>query len=98
VDEAVVRVILQLTPETEAQLNEGVLRDVLRQSGASFVAAIRKEIQQTARARLGDSPEGLTDLELLERYLISRQVSEERRAELLEAAKGVFERTTIHRE
>lgn len=95
--EAVVRVLLDLTPETEANLNDGVIRDVLRQSGAHFVAAVRKEIAQTTRARLGGSPEGLTDDQLLDRYLISRQVDDARRDELLKAAQEIFETTVIRR-
>src|SRR5690606_26798636 len=35
---AVVRLILQFTPETEASFNEGVVRDVLRQAGVSSIA------------------------------------------------------------
>ncbi len=73
---AVVRVILDLTPETEAKLNEGIVRDALLRGGAAYIAGIRREVEQTARARLGASPEGLTDTELLERYLLSREIGE----------------------
>lgn len=88
---AVVRLLLDLTPESEARLNEVAIRDALRRAAAFSVAAIRKEVEQPARARLGASPEGLTHLELLERYLISREIPVERRAELLEAAAAIFE-------
>ncbi len=87
---AVVRVLLQLTPESESRLNENALRDALRRSGAFFVAAIRKDVEQAARARLGASPEGLTNSELLERFLISQQTPPERRDELLETAEDIF--------
>ncbi len=86
VKHAVVRMILQLTPETAAQLNEAVLREKFRTDGASFIATIRKEIEQPARARLGESPEGLSDLELLERYLMSKDVPLDRRQQLVSAA------------
>jgi exonuclease SbcD len=95
---AVVRLILDLTPETEAAFNEGVVRDVLRQSGISYLAAIRKNIQQYVRARLGGNPEELDDVQLLERYLISKQVDETRRVELMDAAKDIFDSTLIARE
>ena len=95
---AVVRLILELTPETEAAFNEGVVRDVLRQSGMSYLAAIRKNIQQFVRARLGGNPEELDDIQLLERYLISRQVEDPRRQELMTAAKDIFDSTLIARE
>ncbi len=89
--ETVVRVLLELSPETEAKFNEGIVRDALRSSGAS-VFTIRKEVDQPVRARLGASPEGLTDRELLERYLISREVGADRRALLLQEADKIFER------
>lgn len=88
---AVVRLILQLTVETEAKLNEGIVRDALRQAGVSYIAAIRKEVEQPARARLGGNPEGLTDMELLQRYLISRQCPPERQEQLMREAESIFE-------
>ncbi len=87
---AVVRVILDLTPETEAKLNEGIVRDALLRGGAAYVAGIRREVEQPARARLGASPEGLTDSELLERYLISKGMSEARRLQLMAAAGEII--------
>jgi DNA repair protein SbcD/Mre11 len=90
---AVVRLILDLTPETEARLNEGIVRDALKRAGVSYIAAIRKEVEQPARARLGGSPEGLTDMQLLERYLISKQISPERQEQLMQEAEGIFEST-----
>ena len=95
---AVVRLILDLTPETEAAFNEGVVRDVLRQAGISYLAAIRKNIQQFVRARLGGNPEELDDMQLLERYLISKQVEEPRKQELMTAAKEIFDSTLVARE
>jgi exonuclease SbcD len=88
---AVVRVIFDLTPETEAKLNEGMVRDALLRGGAAYIAGIRREVEQPARARLGASPEGLTDDQLLERYLISKGIGDERRAELLAAAGDIIE-------
>lgn len=87
---AVVRMILDLTPETEARLNEGIVRDALHRGGVAYIAGIRREIEQTARARLGASPEGLTDDQLLERYLISKGMDETRRAVLLAAGQEMM--------
>jgi exonuclease SbcD len=95
---AVVRMFMQLTPETEIGLNENVIHDCLRQSGASFIATVKKEVEQPARARLGGNPEGLSDEELMERYLISKQVDDDRRAELMGAAKDVFDSIVIRQE
>lgn len=89
--EAVVRLILQFTLESEARFNENAVRDALRRSGLFHLAGIRKDVDQPARVRLGASPEGLTETELLERYLISREVEPARRAELVEAAVDIFD-------
>lgn len=93
--DAVVRVILDLTPETEARLNDGMVKDAIIRGGAAYIAGIRREVEQTVRARLGASPEGLSDDELLERYLISKGFEEPRRAELLNAAKDILAEGTI---
>ncbi|HYO89291.1 MAG TPA: exonuclease SbcCD subunit D [Candidatus Limnocylindrales bacterium] len=85
-DEAVVRMILDLTPETANRLNEKTVREAIYEAGAHLVAGIQKVIDEPARTRLGDTPEGLTDLELLDRYLITKEVRPERREGLLEAA------------
>ncbi|MBE0689135.1 MAG: exonuclease SbcCD subunit D [Anaerolineae bacterium] len=90
-EEAIVRLILKMTPESEARFNEGIVRDALRRARVSAVAAIRKEVDQPARARLGDNPEGLTDLELLERYMISKQIDGDRRAQLLSEAENIID-------
>jgi DNA repair protein SbcD/Mre11 len=88
--EAVVRLFLRLTPSVEANLNEGIVRDALRRAGVSFVAAIRKEVDEPTRARLGENPEGMSDLELLNRYFANRGADEARRALLLEHAERVM--------
>lgn len=90
--EAVVRLFLTLTPDTEARLNETAIRDTLRRANAFSLAAIRKDIEQPNRARLGANPEGLTHAELLERYLSSKETPPGRRAELLNAAQDIFDR------
>jgi exonuclease SbcD len=89
--QAIVRLVLQLTPESEARLNEGALYDALRRAQTFFIAAIRKDVEQPARARLGGSPEGMTPEQLLERYLISREIPAERRNELMSAAQPIFD-------
>jgi exonuclease SbcD len=89
--EAVVRVQISLTPENEARFQESAIRDALRRAGLYHLAGLRKEIIQRDRARLGASPEGLTPEQLLERYLLSKETPAERRAELLDAARGLFE-------
>ena len=89
--DAVVRLLVELAPENETRLNESTIRDALRQADVYHVAGIRKDVERPERARLGANPEGLTQAELLERYLLSRQVGEDRRAELLRLAEGIFQ-------
>jgi exonuclease SbcD len=91
--DAIVRLLLDLTPETEARFNEGTIRDALKEAGVNYLAAIRKQVEQPARARLGGSPEGLTHAQLLEKYLLSKELTPERRKELLELAEQIFEGT-----
>ncbi|HVU13989.1 MAG TPA: exonuclease SbcCD subunit D [Phototrophicaceae bacterium] len=90
---AVVRVVLDLTPETEALLNINMVEDALKRGIGKdgYIAGIRREVEQPTRARLGGSPEGLTDDQLLERYLMSKGIDETRRAELLAAAGDILE-------
>lgn len=89
--DAVVRLVIELSPETETQLNENGVQDALRRAGVFSVAGIRKDVERPNRARLGGSPEGLTHMELLERYLISREISPARRDELLDKAREIIE-------
>ncbi|NWF70489.1 MAG: exonuclease SbcCD subunit D [Chloroflexi bacterium] len=88
---AVVKLHVELSPESESRLNEAAVREALRRAEAHFIAPFRKEIEQPARARLGGSPEGMTHLQLLERYLLSKEIAVERREELLQAALEIFE-------
>lgn len=89
---AVVRVILLLTPETDARLREADLREALRSEGGKegLIASIRREVEAPARSRLGISPEGLTDPELLDHYFISLGKTEAERAELLALATDIL--------
>lgn len=88
--DAVVRVQLAFSPESESRFNEIPVRDTLRRAGVFQLASIRKEVEQPMRARLGASPEGLTHMELLERYFISKEVETARREELLTKAEDIF--------
>ena len=87
--DAVVRVLIQTTVEGEAELRD---RDIERAlDGAYYVAAIHKEVDRKARCRLGtESPETLSAIELLERYLIAKETPKERRAVLLQHADPIM--------
>lgn len=89
--EAVVRMILTLTTESDAKLKVPMLRDALIRGGVSYIAGIKREVEQPARARLGANPEELSDIELVERYLLSKGSELERRSALLAAAEALFQ-------
>ena len=86
---AVLRLEIQLTPETETLLKVKVIRDELRRAGVFHIAAISLEVKRPLRTRLGVSPEGLTELELLERYFDAREVEAGRREALLRLAREI---------
>lgn len=88
--DAIVRMHVQLNQEQESSFNEPLVREVFRQSGVFYLAAIRKEIDSPERSRLGVSPEGLTHVQLLEKYLITRDIPTGRREQLLAEAERLF--------
>lgn len=87
--EAVVRLIVQTTPETEARLNDKAVEKAL--SAAHYVAALVKDTERPERVRLGGvSPEALTPIQLLERYLAAKETPPERAKTLLQRAEEIF--------
>ena len=89
--DTVLRLEILLTPVSEALLNDGLIVEELRRAGVFHIAAMRKQVERGSRSRLGVSPEGLTPLELLERYFESRDVEAERKEELLRLAAEIIE-------
>jgi exonuclease SbcD len=86
VTDAVVRVIITATPENEPLIRDRDIEAAL--NGCAYVAAIQRDIDYPVRARLGvERPEGLTPLELLERYLRSKDAHPDRIALLTEYAE-----------
>jgi exonuclease SbcD len=88
--DAIVRLVIELTPETDGSLQDAPIREVLKRAGVFHVAAIKRDIQRPERARIATNPEGMTHEELLEQYFISREMQSERRNILLEAAREIF--------
>lgn len=88
--DAIVRLIIELTPETNASLKDSYIRGALQEAEVFHVAGIKREIESTDRARLGTNPEGLSHEELLEKYLISREYDTERRQQLMQAAEEIM--------
>ena len=90
IDDAVVRLIVQTTPEDEARLDDRTVEKAL--APANYLAAFVKETERPERVRLGGAaPESLTPKELLERYLESRDTAPERAKKLLQYAETLFE-------
>jgi len=87
--DAVVRVIITATPETEPLLRDRDIREAL--TDAAFIAAIRREVEYPVRdRRLGQKVEGLSPIELLDIYLENKQVDPERAQTLKEYAEYIF--------
>jgi exonuclease SbcD len=90
IDDAVVRLIVQTTPDTEARLRDREIEKELEP--ANYVAAFVKETERPERVRLGGAaPESLTPAELLERYLESKNTSPARAEKLLHYAEAIFQ-------
>lgn len=88
--QAIVRIIIQLSPETNASVKDSFLRRELLEAGVFHIAGIIRDIERPERARLGTNPEGLTHEELLEKYLISREIEPDRRDVLMEKAEEIM--------
>lgn len=88
-DGVVLRLEIRLRPETEVLLKDKVIRDALRRAGAFHIAAVSKDVERPIRTRLGANPEGLSELELLERYFDARAVEPGRREQLLRLAREI---------
>jgi len=87
--DTVVRLILQLRADQEPLLRDRDVRALL--SDAYFVGGINREVEREARVRLGNlTPEGLTDHELLAKYLETKNTDPERARVLLEHAEAIF--------
>ncbi len=88
VEGAVVRVILSLRSEQEPHLRERELAAALAEASTVVIA---REVESENRVRLGDlSPEALSPLQLVERYLDSQKTPPERRKALLDRAAEIL--------
>lgn len=88
VEGAVVRVILSLTGAQEPHLRERELTAALAEASTVVIA---REVESENRVRLGDlSPEALSPLQLVERYLDSQKTPPERRKTLLDRAAEIL--------
>lgn len=87
--QAVVRLIISLPEQSVAQLNDGEIKQALKEA---YFVTISKNIERQQRSRLGSLPvEKLTPLEALQAYLGAKNVSPERTKVLLEYGKKLIE-------
>ncbi len=87
---AVVRLIVKLRGDQEPMLRDYELRDVL--SHAHYIGSINRQVERKTRVRLGDqTPEKMTDRELLATYLELKETPPERIEALIEHAEAIFE-------
>jgi len=87
--QAVVRLIVDLTPEQEPHLDETAIRRAL--AGAYYVAPIQRRVERAARERLAGALAGpLSPLDALRRYFEATGVAPTRRDVLLEYAERLL--------
>jgi exonuclease SbcD len=88
VDEAIVRLQINLPQELESQLNDSEIREALK-TAHNFTIA--KDVQRQSRQRLGQSTaEEITPLQALEKYLDLQKVSPEKAKVLLEYGRKLI--------
>ncbi len=93
---AVVRVKLKLRPDQEAAVRERELRQALEtEFEVYYIAAITNEIERARRTRLaGMSVEELSPMQLLEKYLQTKNVPTQRQELLLKHAGALINGST----
>lgn len=85
---AVVRLIVQMTPEQEPHLRDGDLSPLLENA---FFAQINRDVDRSVRDRLaGLEPDSMTPEHLLERYLLAKDKSSDEVARYLAVAQDIF--------
>jgi DNA repair protein SbcD/Mre11 len=90
IDGAVVRVSVQLKEGQEAMLHRREVEQALL--SANCVAAVSVDVERETRLiGLGSTPESLTPLEWLERYLAAKNKPPERLQRLLAVAEGLLD-------
>jgi exonuclease SbcD len=92
---AIVRVNLKLRADQQAELREEEMRRALTDWGAYHIAGIARLVDRTRRIRLaGESVEGLAPIQLLEKYLETKNVRQDRLELLLKYANALMHGST----
>ena len=85
------RLFVRIRPEQAPVLDEARVRRALAE--AFFVAAIQRDVESDALARTrftGDFVEQATPLEMLERYMVSKEIPEDRARVMIDYARRIF--------
>lgn len=88
--DSIVKVKIQLTPETSAQLSDIPIRDELVKCGVFHIAAIQRDVERRDRPRLQISPEGMTHEQLLQHYLQHSIPDADRRERLMDLGRDLM--------
>ena len=94
--DAIVRVIVKADPEAELLLQDRPIQQALYDAGVNHVASIQRDVERPARMRLGAAPEGMTPEQLLERYLLTKDLPQDRIDVLLDHARAI-DRTRLRK-
>jgi hypothetical protein len=91
VQDAIVRVLIALTPAQNSHLDEKAVRQAL--TGAHVVASVSRSVERGARTRLGAEvlPESLSPRDAVALYLGQQKLPPDRREVLLRYARAVIE-------
>lgn len=89
VKDSVVKVNINVPPNAAHDIDVAEVRQALKDS--FFIAAISKNISRVTRETLGQSPEELSPLQALTRYLSTKKVDQKRAKHLGELARELFE-------
>lgn len=94
IKEAVVKVIIECDEDTAPKILETPIREALQSAGADFIAGIQKEISTGSRVKvqqgLSDEILAASPLELLDRYLASKQLPQTRIQKLVDKASELL--------
>lgn len=89
VKDAVVKVIINVPPESAHDVDVAAIRHALKDS--FFIAAISKNISRVTRETLGETPEELSPLQALDRYFAAKKVDPKRSKHLADLARELLE-------
>ena len=91
VRDAIVRVLLTLTPDQNRLLDERTVRASL--AGAHVIASVSRTVERGARSRLGAEllPESLSPLDAVRLYLDQRREPPDRREVMLQYARAIID-------